>query len=117
MIVVIPAILENNFQEIEKKVKAVEGMVEWVQIDFADGTLVPNSTFFSLGEFKKLKTTIKLEAHLMVKDPIKYLSQLNDSGFKRIYAHVESGQADQFINECYKYDCQVGLAIDGPTKI
>src|SRR3990170_4634222 len=117
MIEVIPAILEKDFSEIEKKIKLIEGKCEWVQIDIADGILVPNTTFSDPSPFKNLKTNLKLEAHLMVKDPVSYIKPFADAGFKRFYAHIESGQADNYITECYKYDCQAGLAIDGPTSL
>lgn len=117
MIEVIPAILEKVFSEIEKKIRSVEGLTEWVQIDIADGIFVPNTTFYDPESYKQLNTKIKLEAHLMVKDPVKYVKPLTQAGFKRFYAHIESGQATEFMAECYKYDCQAGLAIDGPTSI
>lgn len=117
MIEVIPSILEKDFAEIERKIKLIEPYCEWAQIDIADGELVPNTTFYDPEAFKKLKTKIKLEAHMMVKDPVKYLKPLSDAGFKRFYAHIESGKSEEFIEEAYKYDCQVGLAIDGPTHI
>src|SRR3989344_6157398 len=115
MIEVVPSILEKDFAEIEKKIKMLEGLVEWAQIDIADGKLVPNTTFYDPAKYKSLATNIKLEAHMMVSDPVSYIKPLIDSGFKRFYAHIESGQADNFIAECNKHDCQIGLAIDGPT--
>ena len=117
MVNVVPAILEKDFSEIEKKIRLIDGLTEWIQIDFADGVLVPNTTYLDLPAFAKLKIKSRLEAHLMVKEPIKYLKPLFDSGFKRFYAHIESGEAEKFVNEAYKLDCQVGLAIDGPTNI
>lgn len=112
---VIPAILEKDFGEIEKKIRLVEGLTEWVQIDVADGILVPNTTFSDPKPFRVLKTKSKLEAHLMVKEPVKFIKPFVEAGFKRFYAHIESGQAEEYIATCYRYDCQVGLAIDGPT--
>jgi len=115
MIEVIPSILEKNFSEIKRKMQLVEGLVEWVQIDIADGILVPNTTFSEPSAFKDFHTKLKLEAHLMVKEPVKLVKPYIDAGFKRLYAHIESGQAEEFTAECFKYDCQAGLAIDGPT--
>lgn len=57
MIQVIPAILEKEFTSIEKKIHLVEGLVDWVQIDIADNTLVSNSTFLDPVPFKKLTAT------------------------------------------------------------
>ena len=117
MIQVVPSILEKDFAEIERKIKLVEGLVEWAQIDIADGILVPNTTFYDPLKLKSIDTKIKLEAHLMAEDPGSYIKPLVDAGFKRFYAHIESGKAEDFMAEAYKYDCQVGLAIDGPTNL
>ena len=57
MIEVIPAILEKDFGEIEKKIHLVQGLVDWVQIDLADNTLVPNTTFLDPEPFTRLITS------------------------------------------------------------
>jgi ribulose-phosphate 3-epimerase len=114
---VIPAILEKEFSEIEKKIRLVEGLVSWVQIDILDDTLMQNVTFSDPAPFSSLRTPLKLELHLMVKDPLKYLPGFVKSGFKRFYAHVEGDHTQEYIEQCLKYDAQVGLAIDGPTPV
>jgi len=113
---VIPAILEKDFPEIEKKIRLVEGLVSWVQIDLADGTLVPNTTFLDPTPFTSLKTNIKLELHLMVKDPLKYVEPFAKSGFKRFFAHLEGERVEEYLEECNRLDVEIGLAIDGPTN-
>lgn len=115
MIEVIPAILESNFEEIEKKIHQVEGLVKWVQIDLADNTLVPNATFTDPAPFTALKPALNLELHLMVKDPLRYLERFSNAGFKRFYAHVEGDYVEDYVAESYKLGVEVGLAIDGPT--
>ncbi|OGG27491.1 hypothetical protein A2960_04320 [Candidatus Gottesmanbacteria bacterium RIFCSPLOWO2_01_FULL_39_12b] len=116
MIDVIPAILENDFTEVEKKIRSVENLVSWVQIDIADNTLVPNSTFSDPLPFKDFKTPVNLELHMMVKDPLRYLERFATSGFKRFFAHVEGNYVDEYIEKCYQLGVEVGLAIDGPTS-
>jgi ribulose-phosphate 3-epimerase len=111
---VIPAILEKDFPEIERKILLVEKYVKWVQIDFADDTLVPNNTPWNPSDFSKIKS-VNLEGHLMVKDPVKYVDSFVAAGFKRLFAHIEAGQNEEFIEKCYLKGVEVGLAIDGPT--
>jgi len=115
MVEIIPAILEQDFSEIEKKIHLVEGLVKWVQLDLADNTLVPNTTFLNPAPFALLKTPLNLEAHLMVKDPLRYVENFSKYGFKRFYAHVEGDFIDEYIEKCYNLGVEVGLAIDGPT--
>ncbi|MCL4338529.1 hypothetical protein M1271_02475 [Patescibacteria group bacterium] len=114
---VIPAILEKDFAEIEKKIRLVEGLVNWVQIDCANDTLVPNATFLDPAPFALLSTSIKLEAHLMVKDPLRFVENFAKAGFKRFFAHVEADYTDEFIEKCRQLGVEVGLAIDGPTPL
>ena len=96
MIEVIPAILEKEFSQVLKKMKIVEGSVEWVQIDIADGVLVPNTTFTDLSPFKAIQSPLKREIHLMVKDPVPFIEKSIDAGFKRLFAHVEADHTEEF---------------------
>lgn len=115
MVEIIPAILEKNFPEIEKKIRLVESLVDWVQIDIADNTLVPNTTFLDPTPFAALKTPVQLELHMMVSDPLRYLENFHRAGFKRFFAHVEGQYIEEYIEKCYQLGVEVGLAIDGPT--
>ena len=51
---IIPGILEKEWSAIESKVRLVAPHVDWVQIDIADNTLVPNETFLDFAKFKSL---------------------------------------------------------------
>ena len=122
MIEIIPGILEKEYLEIESKLKIVAQHVEWVHLDVADNTLVPNT----LGiEIEKLEQTMQqdfakhlsLETHVMVADPSKYIKPLVDAGVKRITAHIESNDPRQFLDEAKFESIEAGLAIDGPTEI
>lgn len=117
MIEVIPAILEKDFAEIENKIRLVEGLVSWVQIDMADGVLVPNTVLHDAEKFSHLKTSVNRELHLMVKNSVPYVEPFVQAGFKRFYAHVESDTVEEFISTCYRFNVEVGLAIDGPTPV
>lgn len=118
MVDIIPGIFEKEWSEIEKKVALAAPYAEWVQIDFADGTLVPAMTFLDLGKFGELgRFGISLEAHLMVANPEKYIRPLADAGFKRIIAHVECNDPRRFLEEMQLESAEVGLAIDGPTEL
>jgi len=125
---VIPAILEKDYPEIERKIRLVESYVNWVQIDIADNTLVANTTFLDPesystiihlggGQARPPRDHLNLELHMMVKDPLKYFDSFKKAGFKRFIAHVEGHGVEDFIVKCQENDVEVGLAIDGPTQI
>lgn len=117
MIDVIPGILEKEWSTIEAKLLLVVPYVEWVQIDIADNTLVPNETILDFAEFAALAQKTSLEAHLMVAQPEKYIKPLVDAGFKRIIAHVEADDPRLFLEKAKFESIEVGLALDGPTEI
>jgi len=115
---VIPGILENDFPEIKRKIELVKPFVKWVQIDFADGELVSNKNFLEIEKFSQIKENVFLEAHLMVRNPKDYLARLIRAGFKRIIAHAESDDIDNFLEEANKIkEIEVGLAVDTPSEI
>ncbi len=114
---IVPAIFEKMWDDIVKKIALVGSHAEWVQIDIADGSLAPTTTFLEFGKFSQLAQSVQLEAHLMVSTPEKYIQPLVSAGFKRIIAHVEANDPRLFLDEMEKEDIEAGLAIDGPTPI
>ncbi len=117
MIELIPGILETNFEEIQKKINLVRDLVHWVHIDVLDDTLIPNVTYNNWGAFNVFHKGIKLEAHLMVSDPKKYLPGLVENGFSRIIAHAEADGIRDFMSEAKVYEVERGIALDTPSQI
>lgn len=116
MIDVIPGILEKEWASIAERISLVEPLVEWVQIDIADNTLVPNTTFLDFSQFSVIAKPF-LEAHLMVANPEKYLKPMTDAGFKRLIAHVECHDPRVFFDQAQYEHVDVGIAIDGATEL
>lgn len=122
MIDVIPGILEKEWASIEERLSLVAPHVEWVQIDIADNTIVPNTTLldfshFASGKLPKQLQHVSLEAHLMVAKPETYIKSLVDVGFKRIIAHVECQDPRLFLEQAKYEHVEVGIAIDGATEL
>lgn len=118
---VIPGILEKHLSDIQEKINLVQDYVSWIHIDIADGTFFATKTFIDFGP-SSLNTNVHLEAHLMVKNPVKYIAQLTEAGFTRLSAPIETLKPEQFIKEARKIrpKPEVGLAIDlstNPKKI
>lgn len=116
---IIPGILEKEWEMIEERFRLVTGLVDWVQIEFADNTMVPNSTFLDFSRFSLLSPLPRLpqlEAHFMVASPEKYIKTAADAGFKRLIAHVEAHDLRLFLDQVKYEHVEVGIAIDGPTE-
>lgn len=114
---IIPAILEKNFDEVEKKLEICRDFATTVHIDFIDGKFANNTTYLDFGPFKKYSEFFSLEAHLMVDEPIDYLDELANAGFKRFVAHVER-MSDQveFVARAQELG-MVGLGLDLDTPL
>lgn len=119
MIEVIPGILEKEWEAILARIAAAAPYTEWIQVDIADNTIVPNETFTDVAKFKDILTLfphLKLEAHLMVAEPEKYIKPLADAGFRRAIAHVEAHDPRTFLTEIQYEEMEAGIAIDGLTE-
>jgi len=73
---IIPAILEKDIKECERKIKLVEDVCSTAQIDILDNTIIPGETFQDLQKLEEIKTTVDMTIHLMVKDPIGFIRKL-----------------------------------------
>lgn len=114
---IIPAILEKDWASIESKIKVCENFANTLHIDFIDGKFAENSTFMDLESFKKYSDYFKLEAHLMIEEPINYLDSLYNAGFKKFIGHVEK-MTDQvaFVSKAQGLG-GVGLGLDLETPL
>lgn len=89
---VVPAILEEDSAEVEKKLSLVQDVATWAQIDIKDGVFAQGKTCqLSPGQF--LLSPVLLEVHLMVEQPFEWIERCKDAGFARVLFHV-SAQVD-----------------------
>jgi ribulose-phosphate 3-epimerase len=86
---VTPAILANTLSAFKSLVESAETFTDYVQIDMMDGLFVP-STSISAVELAGIKTTLKSEAHLMVKDPENWLEAVANFGSEEVIFHYEA---------------------------
>jgi ribulose-phosphate 3-epimerase len=118
MIEIIPTIIAKDFQELQEKVSKVEPYVEWVQLDVMDGQFVDNATWNNPADLSDLKTSLKMEVHLMISNPEEYLDEWIASGVKRIIIHFESTkQPEEVIRRIKQAGLEVGLAINPETSV
>lgn len=113
---VIPNIgFQTEWTVLEQLMRAVIPFSQWVQVDFSDGTWIPNKTLMDFSMFSGVSKEVSLEAHLMVSQPEKYIKAVADAGFKRIIAHVEAQDPRLFFEQAQYEEVEVGIALDGPT--
>lgn len=105
---------------LEKEIaKIVSAKIEQLHFDVMDGIFVDNISFGLpvLSSIKKL-TTIEMDVHLMIVDPIKYVKRFADAGADIITFHVES---DSNISDTIKLikssGVKAGLSVKPGTSV
>lgn len=114
---VTPAILENEPEELKRKVGIIESHTDLIQIDVGDGQFIPAITVLprALGEFRPLTA---FEVHLMVKRPDRFIADWAHLGASKAIFHVEAdGDLERFIAQCRDLDCDVGIARNPGTDL
>ncbi len=118
MIEVIPAIIAKGFEELKEKIKRIEPYVKWVQFDAIDGEFANNHSWNNPEDLKQLKTNLKLEAHLLIKNPELVIDNWVSSGVSRIVFHYSSTEKHQeIIEKVKKAGLEVGIAINPEISI
>jgi len=91
-VIIAPSLLSANFARLEEEVRVMErGGADWLHVDVMDGHFVPNITIGPLvvSALRKI-TSLKLDCHLMISDPDKYVADFAKAGADIITVHVEA---------------------------
>ena len=101
---IVPAILEKTWPEIENKIRLVEDLVDWVQIDVSDGYFTPSLTWHNYEEFLP-EFNVHVEIHLMINEPWLVLEHWFRTPARRFVLQIEA-----FLNNSEEYDKIISLA-------
>jgi ribulose-phosphate 3-epimerase len=93
---IIPTVFTRDKKSFTKRFNKIKNVSKKIQIDIADGKFVAFKSIDinSIPSFSRSK--LFLEAHLMVKNPEKYIESLRRKGFKKIIFHVEAVDDEDF---------------------
>jgi ribulose-phosphate 3-epimerase len=88
-ILIAPSILSADFGKLNEEIASVEPSADWLHLDLMDYHFVPNLTF-GAPVIRCIKTSLFLDAHLMVEHPETYLEELAEIGVKSVTVHQEA---------------------------
>lgn len=139
MVEIIPAILENNYENLKNRIALVRGIAPVAQIDFCDGIFTPTRTwpFSSSGgadeHFQRILNEqegmpfwedIDFEFDLMVSDAVENFDIYTKLGAKRIIFHIEAindiKNFKEFLEGIDSYirdTMEIGVALNPQTPI
>ena len=118
MLEVLPAIIEDTYEEVEKKLNLVAPFVDWVQIDVGDGAFVAHKTWSRIEDLSSLSLELAIDLHLMVQDPLSYVARAQAiPQIKRITFHIESAAEGAAVCHAIKRaDREAGVALNPDTS-
>ena len=116
MIKVYPAILSNDIEDFKSKLRQVY-FARIIQVDVLDGKFVKNKSLMAK-DLKKIKVKKKIEFHLMIRNPERYIDEYMNLNPYSIVFHVESTtKVNELINTIRSRNIKVGIAINPETRI
>ena len=105
---IVPTILVKNRKELVKRLNLVKNYAQRAQIDIIDGKFAPNKTI-GPKSFKGIKTKLKTEMHLMVKDMDRYVDDFIKIKPRMLIMHIESCKNAKHTNELIEKIKKAGI--------
>lgn len=113
------SILTSNFFNLGEELnKMTEAGIDLFHLDIMDGQFVPNISFGPrVIECIKKESKTKLDCHLMIDQPERFMDKFIEIGPEMISFHFEATKEHKkLINDIRKNDIKVGMAISPLTK-
>jgi ribulose-phosphate 3-epimerase len=115
-----PSVLSADFRNLEKQIQLVEkGGGDLIHLDIMDGHFVPNITFGPM-VVKAINsaTNLKLDTHLMIEKPERYIKDFIEAGSDIITVHVETcTHLHRTIQIIKSYGAKAGVTLNPSTPI
>jgi len=118
MVQIAPSLLAADFSRLGEEVEKVE-KADMLHVDVMDGHFVPN---LSIGpaviESIRKKTELPFDVHLMLEEPLAYISVFRQAGADTITFHVECQDPPQALIAAIKTSgAKAGAAISPKTPV
>ena len=114
---ILPSILSADFANLGTQLKALEAAeYQTIHCDVMDGHFVPNLTF-GAPVLASLKTTMKMDCHLMVENPEIFVDQFRNLPLWCITFHIEATKNSHRLAQHLKsFGCKVGVSLNPATN-
>ena len=119
-IVVAPSLLAADFANLESELRKLETCgVQVVHIDVMDGRFVPNiSVGVPVVEAIRKVTTLKLDVHLMIEEPERYVEAFRNAGADSLSVHIEAvPEPTELLGKIRSLGAAPGLVLNCGTPV
>ncbi len=120
MALLAPSILSADFSCLAKQVQIVEeNGADLIHVDVMDGHFVPNLTFGPIiVQAVKHISTLPIDVHLMVNNPMQFLDWFAGSGAEFLTIHQEACvHLDRAVNYIKSLGCKAGISLNPATPV
>ncbi|MFI3325137.1 MAG: ribulose-phosphate 3-epimerase [Clostridia bacterium] len=113
-----PSMLASNYAFFKEELDKITN-ADYIHLDVMDGHFVPNISF-GAGIIKSMKphTNVPFDVHLMISQPLKYLSDFKNAGADILCFHIEcDDDTNEVIDKIIELDMKPAIAVKPNTPI
>ena len=117
MVKIIPAVLTASPDELRRLIAQAEEVSDRIQIDIVDGQFAANKTI-DPSILEEIDTNLKIDFHLMTKEPIDWIERCVRGMADRIIGQIEMMKSQiEFVGKVQGVGASAGLAVNIDTPI